>query len=196
MGHGDARHHLVDVKVRFLGCHRQRPRQPRQDRAGQGVRVPEGRGVALRPREGTLPPARGGGTTVDLSPDRERPQASTSEEAAALVPPEVSADGTLTVATVPHSAPLSVYATDNSTPVGSDSDTASSLADALGLDPELDPVDLQYYEDDSAAGLGEAAQAGIDHLIATGVYAEILEEWGLTEEGTKASALNSPGLKD
>lgn len=45
-------------------------------------------------------------------------------------------------------------------------------------------------------GLGEAAQAGLDHLIETGVYGEILQGWGLTEEGIEASALNPPGLKD
>ncbi|MFC0250183.1 ABC transporter substrate-binding protein [Citricoccus parietis] len=283
----------------------------------------------------------GGGTTVDLSPDRERPEATASEKAAALVPEQVSADGKLTVATVPYSAPLSVYATDNTTPVGSDPDIASALADSLGLEldlvpvawedwplglesgkyeavisnvtvtderkkkydmasyredklgfyvkadsdhqeittaedvaglsvivgsgtnqekvllewdrqnrqADLDPVDLQYYEDDSAAGLalqagradanfgpnatgaykaaqtgqtrlvglvaggwpdtahisvavrkdtglGEAAQAGLDHLIQTGVYGEILQGWGLTEEGIEASVLNPPGLKD
>lgn len=283
----------------------------------------------------------GDGTTVDLSPDRERPEATASEKAAALVPEQVSADGKLTVATAPHSAPLSVYATDNATPVGSDQDIASALADSLGLELDLvpvawedwplglesgkyeavisnvtvtderkkkydmasyredklgfyvtadsdigevteakdvaglrvivgsgtnqekvllawdrqnqaaglDPVDLQYYEDDSAAGLalqagradatfgpnatgaykaaqtgetrlaglvaggwpdtahisvavrkdtglGEAAQAGLDHLIETGVYGEILQGWGLTEEGIEASALNPPGLKD
>ncbi|HRO94606.1 ABC transporter substrate-binding protein [Citricoccus sp.] len=283
----------------------------------------------------------GSGTTVDLSPDRERPGATASEEAAALVPEAVSADGRLTVATVPYSAPLSVYATDNATPVGSDPDIASALADSLGLELELvpvawedwplglesgkyeavisnvtvtderkqkydmasyredklgfyvtsdsdiqqiteakdvaglrvivgsgtnqekvlmawdrqnrkaglDPVDLQYYEDDSAAGLalqagradatfgpnstgaykaaqtgqtrlvglvaggwpdtahisvavqkgtglGEAAQSGLDHLIETGVYGQILQQWGLAEEGIDASALNPPGLKD
>ncbi|WP_218712160.1 ABC transporter substrate-binding protein [Arthrobacter sp. BF1] len=111
----------------------------------------------------------------------------------------------------------------------------------------LDPVDFQYYDDDSASslallagradltfgpnptgaykaaadgktkllgtvdggwplqasiavttekanGFAVAAHAGINHLIAEGSYAKILDIWGLSSEAVKHSELNPPGL--
>lgn len=111
----------------------------------------------------------------------------------------------------------------------------------------LEPVDFQYYDDDSASilallsgradltfgpnatgaykaatdgktklvgqvnggwplkaqiavttakdnGFAVAAQAGLNHLIENGVYADILERWGLTSEAVESSELNPPGL--
>ncbi|WP_425862091.1 transporter substrate-binding domain-containing protein [Arthrobacter sp. TWP1-1] len=43
-------------------------------------------------------------------------------------------------------------------------------------------------------GLAAAAQAGLNHLIADGSYAKILEKWGLSSEAVKESELNPPGL--
>ncbi|WP_396268499.1 transporter substrate-binding domain-containing protein [Glutamicibacter sp. M10] len=57
-----------------------------------------------------------------------------------MVPEKISADGKLTIVTAPSSAPLSFYATDNTTPIGNDADLAAALADALGLELELVPV--------------------------------------------------------
>jgi polar amino acid transport system substrate-binding protein len=43
-------------------------------------------------------------------------------------------------------------------------------------------------------GFAKAAQAGLNHLIGNGVYARILDRWGLGSEAVKASGLNPPGL--
>ncbi|MGF9664176.1 ABC transporter substrate-binding protein [Arthrobacter crystallopoietes] len=43
-------------------------------------------------------------------------------------------------------------------------------------------------------GLAEAAEAGLDHLIGNGVYAKILDRWGLETEAIPDSELNPPGL--
>lgn len=43
-------------------------------------------------------------------------------------------------------------------------------------------------------GFAVAAQAGLNHLIADGSYAKILDTWGLSSEAVKKSELNPPGL--
>ncbi len=43
-------------------------------------------------------------------------------------------------------------------------------------------------------GLAAAAQAGLNHLIDDGSYAQILDKWGLGTEAVKKSELNPPGL--
>jgi polar amino acid transport system substrate-binding protein len=43
-------------------------------------------------------------------------------------------------------------------------------------------------------GLAEAAEAGLDHLVGNGVYAKILDRWGLETEAIPDSELNPPGL--
>ncbi|WP_159612132.1 transporter substrate-binding domain-containing protein [Glutamicibacter sp. JC586] len=280
-------------------------------------------------------------TAALSSPDQERPKVAVNKKAEKLVPEKIAADGKLTVVTAPGSAPLSFYATDNTTPVGNDADLAAALADALGLELELvpvswadwplgiesskyeaaisnvtvteerkkkfdfatyredllgfyadkdskissikkaddvaglkiivgsgtnqekilvdwdkanqakglKPVDFQYYDDDSAStlallsgradasfgpnasgaykvatadelkqvgsfpggwpdtaqvavttkkgnGLAKAAEVAIDGLIESGAYEQILDKWGLSEEGITDSKLNPPGLAD
>lgn len=44
------------------------------------------------------------------------------------------------------------------------------------------------------SGLAEPFTAAINHLIETGTYAELLEQWGLTPEGVEQSQTNPPGL--
>ncbi|MGL3807040.1 ABC transporter substrate-binding protein [Paeniglutamicibacter sp. R2-26] len=46
------------------------------------------------------------------------------------------------------------------------------------------------------SGLAEASREGIDGLIASGLYQQILDKWALGEESIPASELNPPGLKD
>jgi polar amino acid transport system substrate-binding protein len=46
------------------------------------------------------------------------------------------------------------------------------------------------------SGLAEAAQAGINGLIESGVYRQILDKWSLGDEAVTSSQLNPPGLKD
>ena len=44
------------------------------------------------------------------------------------------------------------------------------------------------------SGLVEPVAEAIDHLIATGKYAEVLDRWGLADEAVEKSAINPPGL--
>lgn len=46
------------------------------------------------------------------------------------------------------------------------------------------------------SGLAEASQVGIDGLIASGLYQQILDKWSLGEEAIKKSELNPKGLSD
>ncbi|WP_367129833.1 ABC transporter substrate-binding protein [Saccharothrix sp. HUAS TT1] len=43
-------------------------------------------------------------------------------------------------------------------------------------------------------GLAEPVAEAIDHLIATGKYAEVLDRWGLADEAVPRSEVNPPGL--
>lgn len=286
-----------------------------------------------------VPVSTSGAKTFNLSPDQKREAATLDPAAAALVPAEIKKDGKLTVAVSPFAAPLTVYATDNKTPIGNEVDIAVALAQTLGLEADivstawadwplgvesgkyeaaitnvtvtearkekfdfasyredklgfyakdgstiakvesapdvagkkvivgsgtnqeaillawdkenkskgLAPIAFQYYDDDSAStlalqsgradltfgpnatsaykaatdgktklvglvdggwplkasiaattkkgnDLATAAQAGLNHLIADGSYAKILERWGLSSEAVKTSELNPPGL--
>ena len=44
------------------------------------------------------------------------------------------------------------------------------------------------------SGLAEPVTAAINHLIDTGLYAQLLEQWNLTPEGVEQSQTNPPGL--
>jgi polar amino acid transport system substrate-binding protein len=84
-----------------------------------------------------------GGTTltVDTSPQQKRVHTPRDAAAVALLPAGPVDDGVLRVATTPFSAPLDFYADDNATPIGSETDIAQLVADALGLKLELVPTD-------------------------------------------------------
>lgn len=45
-------------------------------------------------------------------------------------------------------------------------------------------------------GFAAAAQAGLNHLMANGIYADILARWGLSSEAIVHSELNPPGLPE
>jgi polar amino acid transport system substrate-binding protein len=79
----------------------------------------------------------------DLTPEQQaRPRAERVEAAAQLVSPtfKFAKPGTLTVATSPSRLPLSAYATDNRTVIGSNVDIAQLVADSLGLKLEIVPL--------------------------------------------------------
>lgn len=59
--------------------------------------------------------------------------------AAALVPDAIKADGKLTVVTTGGSAPLTLFATDNKTLIGSEVDIAYAVGETLGLEVECSP---------------------------------------------------------
>ncbi|MDQ4504184.1 ABC transporter substrate-binding protein [Sinomonas sp. ASV322] len=80
------------------------------------------------------------GKAFNLSPQQDRFQAPKDEASAALVPADVRARGKLVVATAPWAAPLSLYATDNKTPIGNEVDIAYAIGQTLGLTVEVAPV--------------------------------------------------------
>lgn len=80
------------------------------------------------------------GKTFNLSPDQNRITATKDPSAAALVPEAIKADGKLTVVTTGGAAPLSLFATDNKTLIGSEVDIAYAVGEALGLNVEVLPV--------------------------------------------------------
>lgn len=88
----------------------------------------------------TLAFAEGG---FDLTPEQAaRPKAEANPDAIAKISPDFKpvTPGAFTVALTVGDPPLSTYATDSSTPVGVEEDTASIIADALGLKLVLVPV--------------------------------------------------------
>jgi polar amino acid transport system substrate-binding protein len=79
----------------------------------------------------------------DLTPEQAaRPKAEADPAAIAKISPAFKPvkPGVFTVALTVGDPPLSTYATDSATPVGAEEDTASIIADALGLKLELVPV--------------------------------------------------------
>lgn len=80
------------------------------------------------------------GKTFNLSPQQDRFKVSADPSAAALVPEAIKADGKLTVVTTGGAAPLSLFATDNKTLIGSEVDIAYAVGEALGLNVEVLPV--------------------------------------------------------
>ena len=80
------------------------------------------------------------GKTFNLSPEQDRFKVSADPAAAALVPEAIKADGKLTVVTTGGTAPLSLFATDNKTLIGSEVDIAYAVGETLGLDLEVLPV--------------------------------------------------------
>jgi polar amino acid transport system substrate-binding protein len=80
------------------------------------------------------------GRTFNLSPEQDRVKVTVDPDAAALVPEAVKADGKLTVVTTGGTAPLSLFATDNKTLIGSEVDIAYAVGGTLGLEVEVLPV--------------------------------------------------------
>lgn len=80
------------------------------------------------------------GKSFNLSPGQDRFKVSEDPAAAALVPESVKADGKLTVVTTGGTAPLSLFATDNKTLIGSEVDIAYAVGGTLGLEVEVLPV--------------------------------------------------------
>jgi polar amino acid transport system substrate-binding protein len=80
------------------------------------------------------------GKTFNLEPEQNRLKVSVDSAAAALVPEAIKADGKLTVVTTGGTAPLSLFATDNKTLIGSEVDIAYAVGETLGLELEVLPV--------------------------------------------------------
>ncbi len=78
------------------------------------------------------------GLTVNTSPEQDRIKSTISPEAVALLPKDIAESGKLKVAVFAGTPPISFLADDERTPIGSETDIASLVADALGLELELD----------------------------------------------------------
>lgn len=80
-----------------------------------------------------------GGTalSVDTSPEQDRVHTTLSQEAVDLLPDGAFPDGVLRVSVTQGAVPLAFFADDNATVIGSETDIATLVADALGLDLEL-----------------------------------------------------------
>jgi polar amino acid transport system substrate-binding protein len=83
------------------------------------------------------PAAASDALVVDTSPDQDRVHTQPDPDAIALLPAGAFPDGTLRVSVTQGAVPLAFYADDNSTVIGSETDIATLLADALGLELEL-----------------------------------------------------------
>lgn len=94
--------------------------------------------AAAAPSSGST--ASAGGKTFNLSPEQDRVKVSVDPAAAALVPDAIKADGKLTVVSTGGTAPLSTFATDNKTLIGSEVDIAYAVGQSLGLTVEVLPV--------------------------------------------------------
>ncbi|MGR0160489.1 ABC transporter substrate-binding protein [Paenarthrobacter nitroguajacolicus] len=76
----------------------------------------------------------------NLTPQQDRIKVKVDSAAAALVPDAIKADGKLTVVTTGGTPPLSTFATDNKTLIGSEVDIAYAVGESLGLEVEVLPV--------------------------------------------------------
>ena len=75
--------------------------------------------------------------TVNTSPDQDRIHTTVSDEAVGLLPDGAFPDGVLRVSVTQGAVPLAFFADDNETVIGSETDIATLVADALDLDLEL-----------------------------------------------------------
>jgi polar amino acid transport system substrate-binding protein len=74
---------------------------------------------------------------VNTGPDQDRVHTEPNQAAIDLLPAGALPDGTLRVSVTQGAVPLAFYADDNSTVIGSETDIATLVADALGLELEL-----------------------------------------------------------
>ncbi|SHG70570.1 ABC transporter substrate-binding protein [Geodermatophilus nigrescens] len=79
----------------------------------------------------------GSALTVDTGADQDRIRTEPSPEAIALLPDGAFPDGVLRVSVTPGAVPLAFLADDNQTVIGSETDIAQLVADALDLELEL-----------------------------------------------------------
>jgi polar amino acid transport system substrate-binding protein len=77
------------------------------------------------------------GLDINTSPDQDRIHTTESQEAVALLPDGAFPDGVLRVSITQGAVPLGFFADDNETVIGSETDIATLVADALGLELEL-----------------------------------------------------------
>jgi polar amino acid transport system substrate-binding protein len=78
-----------------------------------------------------------GALVVDTTPQQDRVHTQRNQAAIDLLPPGAFPDGKLQVSVTQGAVPLAFFADDNSTVIGDETDIATLVADALGLQLEL-----------------------------------------------------------
>src|SRR4051794_7957831 len=96
--------------------------------------------AATAPSSGSSPASSSAAKEFNLSPEQDRIKVTVDSAAAALVPEAIKADGKLTVVSTDGTPPLSLFATDNKTLIGSEVDLAYAIGESLGLQVEVLPV--------------------------------------------------------
>lgn len=101
------------------------------------------------------------GVVYNLAPEQNRIRTEKDEELAAQVPADISEDGKLTVAVSPFAVPLSVYATDDKTVIGNETDIAQLVADKLGLELDLQATSWENWPLKTQSGDFEAVFSNV-----------------------------------
>lgn len=96
--------------------------------------------AATAPSSGSSTASTSVAKEFNLSPEQDRIKVTVDSAAAALVPEAIKADGKLTVVSTGGTPPLSLFATDNKTLIGSEVDLAYAIGESLGLQVEVLPV--------------------------------------------------------
>ncbi|OUM45172.1 transporter substrate-binding domain-containing protein [Arthrobacter sedimenti] len=101
------------------------------------------------------------GIVYNLAPEQDRVRAEKVDELAAQVPADIAEDGKLTVGVSPFAVPLSVYATDDKTVIGNETDIAQLVADKLGLELDLQATSWENWPLKTQSGDFEAVFSNV-----------------------------------
>ena len=101
------------------------------------------------------------GVVYNLAPEQDRVRAEKDDELAAQVPADIAEDGKLTVGVSPFAVPLSVYATDDKTVIGNETDIAQLVADKLGLELDLQATSWENWPLKTQSGDFEAVFSNV-----------------------------------
>lgn len=101
------------------------------------------------------------GIVYNLAPEQDRVRAEKDDELAAQVPADIAEDGKLTVGVSPFAVPLSVYATDDKTVIGNETDIAQLVADKLGLELDLQATSWENWPLKTQSGDFEAVFSNV-----------------------------------
>ncbi|MDN4610060.1 transporter substrate-binding domain-containing protein [Arthrobacter burdickii] len=101
------------------------------------------------------------GIVYNLAPEQDRVRAEKVADLAAQVPADIAEDGKLTVGVSPFAVPLSVYATDDKTVIGNETDIAQLVADKLGLELDLQATSWENWPLKTQSGDFEAVFSNV-----------------------------------
>jgi polar amino acid transport system substrate-binding protein len=101
------------------------------------------------------------GIVYNLAPEQDRVRAEKDDDLAAQVPADIAEDGKLTVGVSPFAVPLSVYATDDKTVIGNETDIAQLVADKFGLELDLQATSWENWPLKTQSGDFEAVFSNV-----------------------------------